>query len=271
MAAPVLPGSDGIGTGRPNTARVWDYLADGKNAFAADREMAEDLLDPDGGYPGLRELARDSRRFTAKAVTWLSMPGIRLSAHGIRQFIDAGCGFPGRPPVHETAQAGLGPAKVAYVDSDPLVLSHLKAMRDAGPGVAVVDGDLSDPRAVLKDPALTGVIDPGQPAAVLLTAVLHYFSADAAREITAGWAEMLAPGSALVISVLRFADEDLAGRMRRRYTAGTLFNHGPGDVGSFFAGLRIPQGQAAGLRNWPLPGGSQDGGASMTGGIGLKG
>jgi len=264
-----LHGSE-IDTSRPNMARVYDYLLGGKDNFAADREMAEDLLDPEDGCPALRELVRDNRRFIAKAVTWLSMPGIRLSAKGIRQYVDAGCGLPVHPAVHETARASGDPgARVAYVDNDPVVLTHLRALQHDGAGVAIIDGDLTDPARVLKDPALTGVIDLAEPVAVILGAVLHFRSADAAREIAAGWMAPLAAGSALVISVVHYQDPELAARMARRYTAGTLHNHSPETVTGFFGDLRLPHGGAANLRNWPLPSGN-GGGAMVIGGIGLK-
>lgn len=262
--------SGGIDTSRPNMARTYDYLLGGKDNFAADREMAEDMLDPEDGCPALRELVRDNRRFIAKAVTWLSVPGIR--AKGIHQFIDLGCGFPAHPAVHETARASGGPgARVAYVDNDPVVLAHVRALQHGGAGVAIVDGDLADPARVMKDPALTGVIDLDRPACIILAAVLHFRSADAAREIAAGWMEPLAPGSAVVISTVWYGNPEMAERMRRRYTAGRLYNHSQSDVTSFFGGLRLPHRGALDVRNWPVPSSGPVREPVVFGGIGLKG
>lgn len=253
----------GIDTTKPSMARVYDYLLGGQHHFGADRAMAESLLDPEDGCPGLREMVRDNRRFITRAVTW-------LSARGVRQFIDAGCGLPAHPATHETARAADPSAAVVYVDNDPEVLAWDRTLMDGSAGGVIIGGDLTDPAAVLSDKRLLEAVDLDEPACVILGAVLHFHDAAAAREIVAGWTGPMAPGSAAVVSCVRYEDPELAARMARRYTAGTLHNHSREDVSGFLAGLRIAQGQVMSVRNWPVPPTGPGPDALVYGGVGIR-
>ncbi len=119
-----------------------------------------------------------------------------------------------------------------------MVLSHARALL-ADPGVAAVAADLRDPAAVLADPELRAVIDPAEPVCVILGAVLHFLDAGTAREVTVGYARLIAPGSYLVISCATYDDEALAKKLAAEYTAGQFVNHTREDVLSFFAGLEL--------------------------------
>ena len=119
-----------------------------------------------------------------------------------------------------------------------MVLAHARALL-AGPGVAAAAADLRDPAGVLADPDLRAVIDPAGPVCVILGAVLHFLNAGAAREVTAGYARLIAPGSCLIISCATYDDEALAKRLAAEYTAGQFVNHTRDDVISFFAGLEL--------------------------------
>ena len=218
----------GFDPATPNTARVYSRLLGGKDHFPADRAEADVLL---GIYPPLAEMARENRAFLAEAVTW-------AAGQGIGQFLDLGAGLPATPAVHQTARAVLPAARVAYVDTDPMVLSHARALL-AAPDVAAVAADLRDPAVVLADPELRAVIDPAQPVCAILGAVLHFLDADTAREVTAGYTRLIAPGSCLVISCASYDDEALAKRLAAEYTAGPFVNHTREDVVSFFAGLEL--------------------------------
>ena len=218
----------GFDPATPNMARVYSRLLGGKDHFPADRAEADVLLEI---YPPLAEMARDNRAFVAEAVTW-------AAGQGIGQFLDLGAGLPATPAVHEAARAVLPAARVAYVDTDPMVLSHARALL-AAPGVAVVAADLRDPAAVLADPELRAVIDPAEPVCVILGAVVHFLDAGTAWEVTAGYARLIAPGSCLVISCASYDDEALAKRLAAEYTAGVFVNHTREDVVSFFAGLDL--------------------------------
>jgi hypothetical protein len=130
-------------------------------------------------------------------------------------------------------------ARVAYVDIDPVVLSHARALLATSGGVTAVAADLRDPGAVLADPVLRAVINPDRPVCVILGAVLHFMDAGAARAVTAGYARLMVLGSCLVISVASFDDEGLGKQLAAEYTAAAWHNHTPADVESFFAGLEL--------------------------------
>jgi hypothetical protein len=135
-------------------------------------------------YPPLAEMVQENRMFLAETGTW-------AANQGTGQFLDLGAGLPATPAVHQTARAVLPGARVAYIDRDPMVLSHARALF-ATPGVAAVAADLRDPAVVLADPDLRAVIDPAEPVCVILGAVLDFFGADSAREVTAGYARLIA-------------------------------------------------------------------------------
>jgi O-methyltransferase involved in polyketide biosynthesis len=220
---------------RPNIARVYDYWLGGKDNFAADRDLADRLAEM---YPPWVQACRDNRAFVGRAVTW-------AAGQGIGQFLDLGAGLPTRPAVHETARAVNPAARVCYVDNDPVVARHAEALLAGPVGVAAVEADLTDPEAVWASPAMRAVIDPSQPVCAILALVLHFFDAEQARCVAAGYASLLAPGSALAISVGRNDDPEMWKQVRERYTAAVLHNHGRDEVLSFFDGLDVvPPGLA---------------------------
>ena len=219
---------NGFDPATPNTARVYSRLLGGKDHFPADRGEADALLEI---YPPLADMVKENRAFLAEAVSW-------AATEGIGQFLDLGAGLPATPAVHQIARAVLPGARVAYVDTDAVVLAHARALL-ADPSVAVAAADLRDPAAVLADPELRAVIDPAEPVCVILGAVLHFLDAGTAREVTAGYARLIAPGSCLVISCATFDDESLAKRLAAEFTAGQFINHSREDVRSFFAGLEM--------------------------------
>ena len=219
----------GFDSATPNMARVYDYWLRGKDHYAADRAEARRLLEI---YPPLRQMVRENRAFVAQSVTW-------AARQGIGQFLDLGAGLPASPAVHQTARTVLPSTRVAYVDIDPVVLSHTRALLATSDGVAAVAADLTDPAAVLADPQLQAVIDLREPVCVSLAAVLHFLDADAARAVAAGYARLIAPGSCLAISVACYDDEALGKRLSAEYTAATWHNHSRADVESFFAGLEL--------------------------------
>ena len=191
-------------------------LPSGKDNYAADRAEASRLI---GVFPLLPVRARQNRLFLATAVTW-------LAGQGVRQFVDIGCGLPTAQNTHQVAQAAHPDCRVAYVDRDPVVVSHARALL-SGTGVIALQGDLADPDAILADPALEGLITLAEPVAVILAMVLHFLDAATACGITAAITRAIAPGSYVVISA-GSGDEQTGGRLAREYQAGTLYNHFPG-------------------------------------------
>ena len=231
----------GLDTTVPNMARVYNYWLGGKDHFAADRAEADRLV---ALYPPLPVLVRENRGFLIQAAGW-------AARHGIGQFIDLGAGLPVSPSVHQAARAVLPAARVAYVDTDPVVLAHARALLATGDGVAAVGADLRDPAAVLGHEDLRAVIDPARPVCVILGAVLHFLDPDAASAVTAGYVSLLAPGSCLVLSCARFDDEALAKQLAAEYTAATWHNHSPASIAGFFGGLELAGPGVTEARTWP--------------------
>jgi hypothetical protein len=159
--------SSEINTSRPHPARVYDYFLGGRTNFAADRQMANRIL---ATAPMARTTARENRAFLGRAVRYL------VTEAGIRQFLDIGTGLPTANNVHEVAQAAAPAARVVYVDNDPLVLAHARALLTSAPEgrTAYIQADLRDPAAILSSPALREVLDFSQPVALIIVAVLHF-------------------------------------------------------------------------------------------------
>ncbi|MFG2007225.1 SAM-dependent methyltransferase [Spirillospora sp. NPDC048911] len=181
----------GGGTDLASPARLYDYLLGGMDNYAADRELAHRLLEL---QPGVAAAARANRAFLTRAV------GL-LAGRGVRQFLDLGCGLPARENVHRIASRRVPGARVVYVDHDPVVLAHARALLAQDGNVAVVQSDLRKPDELLGDVMTGGLLDWAEPVAVLLTAVLHFVAdADDPAGILAALRAELAPESALVIS-----------------------------------------------------------------------
>ena len=206
MASTAEPFDQGV----PSTARRYNALLQGgKDHLAADRDAAGELR---RNAPDVELAANELRRFMGRAVDYLARDC------GIRQFVDIGCGMPLTPNVHDIAQAVTPQARIAYVDPDPVVAVHARALltgTDQGSTV-FVSGALPDVDAILKDEQLREVIDFNQPVAVLLLAVLHFVVDDqqaqqAVEQITA----RLPAGSYLAISHVTFdpLPQELADRL----------------------------------------------------------
>jgi hypothetical protein len=179
-------------TSVPHIARVYDYWLGGKDNFAADRELGERTLE---AYPKLVFSVRANRAFLVRTVRFLA------AGAGIRQFLDIGTGIPTNNNTHEVAQRIAPETRIVYVDNDPIVLSHARALLTSKPegACAYIDADLRDPDKILASAADT--LDFGQPVAVMLIAVMHFISDDAeASAIVNRLMDACAPGSFVVIS-----------------------------------------------------------------------
>src|SRR6266496_4296185 len=149
----------GIDTTKPHTARIYDYYLSGKDNFAADRRTAERAME---SWPAVRTAVRENRAFLGRAVRYL------VSEAGIRQFLDIGTGLPSANNVHEVAQAAAPESRVVYVDNDPIVLSHARALlTSAQEGrTAYIDADLRAPEKILASLAVGKTLDLNQPVAL---------------------------------------------------------------------------------------------------------
>ena len=157
-----------INTNVAHPARVYDAWLGGKDNFPADRALAEHIME---AIPTMPAMAAANRAFLSRAVRYL------VGEVGIRQFLDIGTGIPTSPNVHEIAQAVAPDARVVYVDDDPIVLAHARALltsQNAGE-TAFILADLRNPETILDDPTLKVTLDLNQPVAVLMVAVLMYF------------------------------------------------------------------------------------------------
>jgi O-methyltransferase involved in polyketide biosynthesis len=224
----------------PSIARVYDYVLGGKDNFAADRELADRLL---ARVPLIADLAAENRQFIARAVTW-------AANQGIGQFIDLGCGMPTAPNTHESAQAIIAGARVAYVDNDPVVVSHLRALLAKGnPGVSVVDGDVRDVTAILG--GVRAHLSLSAPTCLVVGYLLHFFTADAARDLVAGYTAALAPGSCLALSVLH-ANSQAARDSLSTYSseAAPVYSHPVPEIASFFGPLELVPPGLVDARRW---------------------
>jgi O-methyltransferase involved in polyketide biosynthesis len=174
----------------------------------------------------------ESRAFVGRAVTW-------AARQDIAQFLDLGAGLPTEPAVHRTAREVLPLAHIVYLDNDPVAFSHASALLATKDGVSAIHGDLTDPAAVLADPALRAAIDPERPLCAIFAMVLHFMDAASAREVVTGYTRLLAPGSVVAVSVVVNDDADLWKQLQSAYTAGTLYNHSRADIASFLDGLEL--------------------------------
>lgn len=173
----------------PNAARVYDYLLGGKEYSPADREAAEEALKLN---PYGRLYARANRAFLGRAVRF-------LAEHGVRQFLDIGTGLPSMGNMHEVAQSIHADARTVYVDRDPLVATHGRALLATDPNTRMLELDLRNPGLILNRAG--EVLDFDQPVAVLLVAVLHFIpDEEEPQAIVWDLMRFLEPDSHLVIS-----------------------------------------------------------------------
>lgn len=182
----------GTRTSAPNIARMCDYLLGGKDNYAADRESAERVL---RRCPIVPRLVQANRGFLDHAVARLTGDA------GLRQFADIGCGLPASVNVGELVRRTDPACRVAYLDNDPMVLVHARALLAVSENTGVVEADVRDPAALLADPGLRRLIDLAEPVGVFLLGVLDFIAdEDDPRGIVDALAGGLAPGSHIVIS-----------------------------------------------------------------------
>ena len=156
-----------IDVGRPNPARMYDYLLGGKDNFASDRAAAAKVLE---SWGAVRTAVRENRAFLGRAVRYL------VGEAGVTQFLDIGTGLPSADNVHEVAQAINPESRVVYADNDPIVLAHARALLTSDPrgACAYIDADLTRPEEILDHPATRSTLDFSKPIALMLVAVLHF-------------------------------------------------------------------------------------------------
>lgn len=208
-------GPAGLDLSRPQAARVYAHWLGGKDTFGPDRDTAEKVA---AVAPWVVAGARANRAFLRRAITC-------LTRSGIDQVLDLGSGLPAPGNVHEVAQAVNPAARVVYVDVDPVVMVHSRALLACDERTVAVPGDLRDPAAILADPDVRAHLDLTRPVVLLLLAVLHFVAdtEDPAR-IVAGYRDHLAPGSVIVIShVADLPDPDKPNRAAATRDAAAVY------------------------------------------------
>jgi hypothetical protein len=218
-----------------NPARMWDYWLGGKDHFAADREAARRVQEV---LPSVPEAVLQCRRFLAQAVR-------RLAAdYGVRQFLDIGTGLPTACNLHELARESMPGARVVYVDFDPMVAAHARALLVTDPEARTgfVLADLRETKTVLTEAAET--LDFGRPAGVVLTSVLHFVPADDDPHRIVGQLMDAVPAGSFLVIVHGASDTgpETVGEGTRRYnelSSTPVTFRSRAEVTRFFDGLDI--------------------------------
>jgi len=249
-------------------SRVYDYWLGGKDNFAVDRIAAERVI---AAYPDIVRSARGNRAFLGRAVRYL------VGEAGVRQFLDIGTGLPAADNTHEVAQSEAPACRVVYVDNDPVVLSHAKALLASGPdgATAYVDADLRDPETILA--AAAEVLDFSRPVAVMLVAILqHIGDQDDPYGIVARLLAEIPSGSYLALShpardIHAAAMAEIADRMNKLVAEKVTFRT-RAEVLRFFDGLELVEPGLVPVPRWrPASHLDAAGPTVMWGGVGRKG
>jgi SAM-dependent methyltransferase len=209
-----VPASADVDVSRPSIARVYDYLLGGKEHLDVDRRAANALLNV---VPEAAEIAKDNRGFLRRGVEYL------VGEAGIRQIVDIGSGLPSAGNVHEVAHAVDPTVRIAYVDNDPVVLAHARALLAVDERTSVITADLRKPDSIFDQLAALDLLDLDEPVAVLLSGVLHHLSdADDPAAVVAAVRDRLSPGSYVLITHFLFDDESRAFALERAFLHGGL-------------------------------------------------
>ncbi|MEV5884582.1 SAM-dependent methyltransferase [Streptomyces sp. NPDC052020] len=232
----------------PTAARMYDHYLGGKDNYAADRAACEQL---DKVVPSTRRLAVNNRRFLQRVVKTLT------AEYGIRQFLDHGSGLPTQNNVHQIAQGIASESRVVYVDNDPMVLVHGRALLEQNERTAVIHADMRDTDGIFSHPETQRLIDFSQPVAVLFNSVFHCIpdsESDGPPAVVRRVTERLAPGSFLVMCQLVSEDEKV-----REFVTGFMDQVTQGhwgrvrqekDVAGWFEGMEILEPGLVEVSTW---------------------
>ncbi|ELS57459.1 SAM-dependent methyltransferase [Streptomyces viridochromogenes] len=239
--------ADAIDTGHAHSARIYDYIIGGRNHFPADRAAGDAMVRE---WPALPVHMRANRDFMNRAVRYLAEEA------GVRQFLDIGTGIPTSPNIHEIAQSVTPGARVVYVDNDPLVLALSRGLLSGTPEgrTAYLQADMRDPAAVLDAPAFRETLDPGEPVALTVIAIVHFLlDEDDAVGIVRRLLEPLPGGSWLAMSIgtAEFAPNEV-GRVAREYAARgmPMRLRGLAEAEEFFTGLDLVEPGIVQVHKW---------------------
>jgi len=244
---------NGIDTTVPHSARIWNYWLGGKDNYAVDREAGEQYKEI---FPGIEAIARAQRAFLTRSIRYLT------GEAGVRQFLDVGTGLPTADNTHQVAQKAAPEARVVYVDNDPLVLAHARALLTSTPeGItAYIDADLRDTDTIMMQAART--LDFTQPIALILHGILgHVPGTDEAREIVRRMMARLPAGSYLNLADgTEPAEEEFAQAQEDYNESGAVpyVLRTPAQLTRFFDGLELVPPGVVSCPRW-RPDDAQDG------------
>lgn len=239
-----------IDISRPHPARRYDYWLGGKDHFAADRASGDRIA---AAFPAIRTAALENRRFLRRVVGHLTAEA------GIRQFLDIGAGLPCAPNVHELAQSIAPAARVVYVDNDPMVVTHARALMTSAPqgATAHLQADLRSPERILADPAFTATCDLTRPVGLLIVAVAHFlYDTDLPYDAIARLVQALPSGSYLAMSHATFdplpaeTRQHLARLAEPEAGNGAFRPRSRDEVARFFDGLELLDPGLVSIVDW---------------------
>jgi hypothetical protein len=249
LGAPLPPDQEeqvDFDTSVAHIARVYDYWLGGKDNFQADRTAGEEAL---AAYPDLVSSVRANRAFLARGVRFLA------GEAGVRQFLDIGTGIPSANNTHEVAQEVAPASRVVYVDNDPIVLAHARALLVGRPEGTTdyLDADLRETEKILDH--ARGLLDFSQPVAVMLVAVLHLIGPeDHPHSIVSQLMDAVPPGSYLLLSHVAsdIEPEKMAemGKRLNRLLAQKGFYRNQAEVTQFFTGLELLEPGVVPVQHW---------------------
>ena len=235
-----------VDAGVPNSARIWNYWLGGKDNFPVDREAGDDYR---AVYPEIVDVARASRKFLTRAVRYLA------GQAQVRQFLDIGTGLPTADNTHEVAQRVVPDAKVVYVDNDPVVLTHARALLTTTTrqgDTAYIDADLHDPDTILEAAART--LDFTQPIGLMLLGILGHIEDDEeARSIVKRLMDALPPGSYLTICDGTNDISEAGVEAQQRYNESGAVPYrlrSASQVTAFFEGLQVVEPGVVSCPRW---------------------
>ncbi|MBV7703418.1 SAM-dependent methyltransferase [Nocardia nova] len=271
-----LPVSDhpvDLRTDVAHPARMYDYFLGGKDHYEADRRAAETAL---ANFPAVRLTARTNREFMRTATRY-------LAEQGVRQFLDIGTGIPTEPNLHQVAQEHACESRVVYVDNDPIVLAHARALLVSAPEgrTTYVQADAADPEAILASRELRDTLDLSQPVAISLMAVVHFVPGDVYAMVNT-LMDALAPGSYLAMSHVTTDfdnganDPDGMGRLLQVYSDQGIpvRPRSRDEVARFFDGLELVEPGVEVIHRWRQEGiehpADHDKKVSLYGAVGKK-
>ncbi|MGW6457150.1 SAM-dependent methyltransferase [Streptomyces sp. NPDC055078] len=238
-----------IDTKKPHSARFWNYFVGGKDNYEVDRELGDHIKHI---FPGLVDVARTSRLFLGRAVQYLA------GEQGIRDFLDVGTGLPTANNTHEVAQRIAPEAHIVYVDNDPLVLAHARALLTSTPEgkTAYIDANLHEPAAILRNAA--GTLDLSRPVGLMLLNVLgHVADYEQARTLVSDLMAGLPSGSHLVISDSTSTSEGMIAASEAYNSSGAIpyYVRSVEEIAGFFEGLTLAEPGVVPVTDWrPEPG-----------------